>query len=73
MLVTQAAILAMPGVPGIYFHSLVGSKNYHDGVKHSGINRTINREKLRLKTAWNTSEFGFYDLNKNVIFFVQDL
>ena len=34
---------------------------------------TINREKLRLKTAWNTSEFGFYDLNKNAIFFVQDL
>lgn len=48
MLVTQAAVLAMPGVPGIYFHSLVGSQNYHDGVKHSGINRTINREKYNI-------------------------
>lgn len=45
MLVTQATVLAMPGVPGIYFHSMVGSQNYKDGVKHSGINRTINREK----------------------------
>jgi len=48
MLVTQATVLAMPGVPGIYFHSIVGSKNYHDGVKHSGINRTINREKYNI-------------------------
>ncbi len=48
MLVTQAAVLAMPGVPGIYFHSLVGSKNYHDGVKHTGVNRTINREKYNI-------------------------
>ena len=48
MLVTQATILAMPGVPGIYFHSLVGSQNYKDGVKHSGINRTINREKYNI-------------------------
>jgi sucrose phosphorylase len=48
MLVAQATVLAMPGVPGIYFHSLVGSRNYHDGVKHSGINRTINREKYHI-------------------------
>jgi sucrose phosphorylase len=45
MLLAQGTTLVMPGVPGIYFHSLVGSRNYHDGVKHSGINRTINREK----------------------------
>lgn len=48
MLVAQATALVMPGVPGIYFHSLVGSRNYHDGVKHSGQNRTINREKLNI-------------------------
>jgi len=46
MLLTQAVALAMPGVPGIYFHSLVGSENNHEGVKLSGINRTINREKF---------------------------
>jgi glycosidase len=38
----------MPGVPGVYFHSLVGSRNYHDGVKHTGVNRTINREKYNI-------------------------
>lgn len=48
MLVTQATVLAMPGVPGVYFHSLVGSQNYHDGVKHSGVNRSINREKYNI-------------------------
>ncbi len=46
MLLTQGVVLAMPGIPGIYFHSLVGSQNYHAGVKLSGINRTINREKF---------------------------
>ena len=45
-LLTQAVTLAMPGVPGIYFNSLVGSHNYLEGVKLSGINRTINREKF---------------------------
>lgn len=48
MLLTQAVVLAMPGVPGIYFHSLVGSRNYKDGVKHTGVNRTINREKYNI-------------------------
>jgi sucrose phosphorylase len=49
MLLAQGTTLVMPGVPGIYFHSLVGSRNYHDGVKHSGINRTINREKYNFE------------------------
>jgi glucosylglycerate phosphorylase len=48
MLLSQATVLIMPGVPGIYFHSLVGSRNYHDGVKHTGINRSINREKYNI-------------------------
>lgn len=33
---------------------------------------TVTKEKLRMNTAWNTHEFGFYDHNKNAIFFVQD-
>ena len=33
---------------------------------------TIKKERLRLNTPWMTHEFGFYDLNKNAIFFVQD-
>lgn len=34
---------------------------------------TIKPEKLRMNTAWGTHEFGFYDLNKNAIFVVQDI
>jgi sucrose phosphorylase len=48
MLLSQGTVLAMPGVPGIYFHSLMGARNYHDGVKHTGINRAVNREKFNI-------------------------
>ncbi|MDR1626615.1 MAG: sugar phosphorylase [Spirochaetia bacterium] len=43
---SQSILLAMPGVPGIYVHSIIGSRSWLEGVKLSGINRRINREKL---------------------------
>jgi glucosylglycerate phosphorylase len=46
MILSQAVVLVMPGVPGIYFHSLVGSRNYHEAVRKTRINRSINRDKL---------------------------
>ncbi len=46
MILSQAVVLTMPGVPGIYFHSLVGSRNYHEAVRKTRIYRTINRDKL---------------------------
>ena len=46
MILSQAVVLAMPGVAGIYFHSLVGSRNYHEAVRRTRINRSINRDKL---------------------------
>ncbi len=46
MILSQAFVLVMPGVPGIYFHSLVGSQNYHEAVRKTRINRSINRDKL---------------------------
>jgi glucosylglycerate phosphorylase len=42
----QAIMLSLQGVPGIYYHSLLGSENWYEGVDASGINRRINREKL---------------------------
>ncbi len=45
-MLVQALKLAMPGVPGVYFHSLVGSTSDKDGVRRSGVLRSINREKL---------------------------
>ncbi|MCH4888014.1 sugar phosphorylase [Acidaminobacter sp. JC074] len=47
-LASQAILLSVEGVPGIYIHSLLGSRNYQKGVEESGINRRINREKLQL-------------------------
>lgn len=45
---SQAIALSLAGVPGIYLHSLVGSRNWGQGVKQTGHNRTINRQKLNL-------------------------
>ena len=42
----QAIMLALAGVPGIYFHSLFGSRGWPEGVAQTGHNRTINRQKL---------------------------
>jgi len=45
-LASQSIMLALRGVPGIYFHSLFGSQNWNDGVEETGRYRTINRQKL---------------------------
>ncbi len=50
-LASQSVLLAMPGVPGIYIHSLLGSENWSEGVEKTGANRSINREKLDVKTV----------------------
>jgi sucrose phosphorylase len=44
----QAIMLALVGMPGIYFHSLFGSRGWHAGVERTGRNRTINRQKFDL-------------------------
>jgi hypothetical protein len=33
---------------------------------------TVNKNKFVANTPWQTNEFGFYDLNKNAIFVVED-
>lgn len=47
--VSQAILLALVGVPGIYFHSLFGSRNDENGVSRTGRYRSINREKLGME------------------------
>jgi sucrose phosphorylase len=39
-------MLAIQGVPGIYFHSMFGSRGWIEGAKKTGLARTINRQKL---------------------------
>jgi sucrose phosphorylase len=47
-LTAHAILLSLQGVPGIYFHSLFGSRGDRAGALASGISRRINREKLAL-------------------------
>jgi glucosylglycerate phosphorylase len=44
----HAIMLSLQGVPGIYFHSLFGSRNWQSGVETLKYKRAINREKLAL-------------------------
>lgn len=34
---------------------------------------TVTPDKLRMGTPWGTNEFGFYDLNKNAVFIMEDV
>lgn len=44
---SQAIMLSMAGIPGIYFHSLFGSRNDLMGVEATGQLRSINRQKIQ--------------------------
>ena len=46
----HAIAIALAGVPGIYFHSLFGSRGDAEGARTSGIPRRINRQKFRRDT-----------------------
>lgn len=46
----QALLISMAGVPGIYIHSLLGSRNDQIGLQKLGYNRAINREKLQVSS-----------------------
>ena len=49
----QAIMLSLLGMPGVYFHSLFGSRGWMRGVKQTSRNRTINREKCQLDELQN--------------------
>jgi sucrose phosphorylase len=44
----QAIMLALAGVPGIYVHSLLGSRSAHAEVERTGRARSVNRAKFDL-------------------------
>ena len=48
-LASQAIQYALPGVPATYIPSLLGSRNWIEGVRQTGRARTINREKLQIE------------------------
>jgi glycosidase len=47
-LASQAIMLSLAGVPGIYIHSLLGSRNCAECLENTGRARSINREKYAL-------------------------
>ncbi|WP_110667740.1 sugar phosphorylase [Salinicola halophilus] len=44
-LCSQNLMLALQGIPGVYFHSLTATLNDHEGVERSGRLRSINRRR----------------------------
>ena len=43
---SQVISMILKGIPAFYYHSIIGSRNYYEGVKKTGMPRSINREKL---------------------------
>ena len=43
----HALMLALEGIPAFYVHSLLGTRNDHTRVEHTGHNRSINRSQLQ--------------------------
>jgi len=48
-LASQAIQYVLPGVPATYIHSLLGSRNWLEGMQQTGRARTINRQKLQVE------------------------
>ena len=62
MLLAQSILISMPGLPGIYFHSLFGSRNDYKGLESTGMNRSINRQKLDQATLEKELKSGLRSL-----------
>jgi len=50
---SQAIMLSLAGVPGIYVHSLFGSRNCYSCLEQTRRSRSINREKFNLDALLN--------------------
>lgn len=47
-LCSQTIMMVLQGIPAFYIHSLLATENDYDGVKRTGMARSINRKKWRL-------------------------
>ena len=47
-LCAHAIMFALEGIPGVYVHSLVGTRNDYEKVEHTQHNRSINRHRWEL-------------------------
>ncbi|MBO0453209.1 sugar phosphorylase [Candidatus Enterococcus murrayae] len=44
-MLAHSILLTIVGIPAVYVQSILGGRNYYEGVERTGANRTINREK----------------------------
>ncbi len=62
----HAIMLGLEGIPGIYIHSLLGTRNDYDRVEHTGHYRAINRHQ------WDSDalarELGSDDSTHSIVF-----
>ncbi len=65
-LAVHSVLFSLAGVPGIYIHSLLGSRSDIKGMEESQINRRINREKLDVDTV--VSELNDDSTLRNKVF-----
>lgn len=42
---SQTIMMSLMGIPAFYIHSLLGTHNFNEGVKVTGMSRTVNRRK----------------------------
>ena len=55
-LASQTIPLVLPGVPAIYIHSVLGSRNWQAGVRQTQNKRAVNREKLQMQDVLSQLE-----------------
>ena len=46
-MVAHSILLTIIGIPAVYVQSILGGRNYYEGVEKTGANRTINRQKYK--------------------------
>ena len=54
-LCSQTIMMALEGIPAFYIHSLLATRNHHDGVIQTGHSRTINRFKWDVEALEDSS------------------
>lgn len=46
-MVAHSILLTIIGIPAVYVQSILGGRNYYEGVEKTGADRTINRQKYK--------------------------
>lgn len=46
-MLAHSILLTIVGIPAVYIQSILGGRNYYEGVEQTGANRTINRQKYK--------------------------